>query len=143
MKFFTRYNVPPSPSVDFVDDPGLTDQSQKDDCDINRIMARYRETGYLVDPVHPGTSEPLFGDFTDLPDYQAALDLINRADDAFMHLPAKVREKFGNNPQEIFDFLADEKNRDEAISLGLIEKPKENEVLNDSDKESLETLPQT
>ena len=123
MKFATKYCPPPSPSVSFDGDPGLTDQSQKDDCDINRIMARYRETGFLVDPMHPGTRQPFFGDFTEIPDYQGALEVISAADAAFAALPAKVRDRFGNNPQEIFDFLSDEKNRDEAISLGLIEKP--------------------
>ncbi len=124
MKFFTRYSPGPSPAVEFVL-PSLADQSQKDECDINRILARYRETGYLVDPLHPGTRKPLFGDFTDIPDYQAALDLIAKADDAFMKLPAKIRDRFSNNPQEIFDFLNDEKNRDEAVKLGLIDSKPE------------------
>lgn len=125
MKFATKYNPPKSPVITFVDDPGLTDQSQKDDCDINRIMARYRETGYLVDPMHPGTRQPLFGDFTEIPDYQGALEVISAADAAFASLPANVRDRFGNNPQQIFDFLSDENNRDEAIALGLIDKPVE------------------
>lgn len=120
MRFFTRYSPGPSPAVEFVL-PSLADQSQKDECDINRILQRYRETGYLTDPLHPGTRKPIFGDFTDIPDYQAALDLIAKADDAFMQLPAKIRDRFSNNPQEIFDFLNDEKNRDEAVKLGLIE----------------------
>lgn len=128
MKFATKYNPPPSPSVSFANDPGMTDQSQKDDCDINRIMARYRETGFLVDPLHPGTRQPIFGDFTEIPDYQGALEVINAADAAFASLPAKVRDRFGNNPQQIFDFLSDEKNRDEAIALGLIDKPADKPV---------------
>lgn len=123
MKFNTRYTPPPSPGLSCAGDPGLTDQSQKDDCDVNRIIDRYRETGYLVDPAHPGTRQPIFGDFTEIPDYQGALDMIDRADAAFMSLPSKVRDRFHNNPQEIFDFLNDEKNRTEAIELGLIDKP--------------------
>lgn len=125
MKFFTRYDVPPSPGIDFKDDPGLTDQTQVKDCDINVILERFRQTGTLSDPLHPSSRQPVFGDFTDLPDYQGALDLIDRADQMFMQLPAKVRDRFANNPQEIFDFLSDEKNRDEAIELGLIVKPVE------------------
>lgn len=124
MKFFTRYSPGQSPSVEF-NLPSLTDQSQKDECDINRILQRYRETGYLTDPLHPATRKPIFGDFTDIPDYQAALDLIAKADDAFMQLPAKIRDRFSNNPQEIFDFLNDEKNRDEAVKLGLIDSKPE------------------
>lgn len=126
MKFFTRFNPPPSPGIHF-EEPSLTDQTQKDDCDVNRILAKFRETGSLIDPLHPGTRKPIFGDFTDIPDYQGALDIIIRSDEAFMQLPAKVRERFGNNPQEIFDFLSDEKNRQEAIELGLIDKKPDNE----------------
>lgn len=122
MKFFTKYTPPPSPAVSFAGDPGFTDQSQKDSCDINKIIDRYRETGYLVDPMHPGVRQPIFGDFSYCVDYQECLDLIDRADAAFMSLPSKVRERFHNNPQEIFDFLNDEKNRAEAEELGLIEK---------------------
>lgn len=123
MKFATRFDPLPSPSVKFCL-PSMTDQSQKDDCDVNKILARYKETGYLVDPLHPGTRQPIFGDFSDVPDYQTCLDVIREADSAFLQLPAKVRDRFANNPQEIFDFLKDEKNRAEAIELGLIEAPK-------------------
>ena len=119
MQFRTRFDPAVSPSV-FFSEPSLTDQSQKRDCDVNYILAKFRETGTLSDPLHPSSRQPLFGDFTDVPDYQGALDLIAQADDAFMQLPAKVRAKFANNPQEIFDFLKDEKNRDEAVELGLI-----------------------
>lgn len=122
MEFFTKFNPPASPSVSFAGDPGFTDQSQKDSCDINKIIDRYRETGYLVDPMHPGVRQPMFGDFSFCVDYQECLDLIERADAAFMTLPSKVRERFHNNPQEIFDFLNNEKNRAEAEELGLIEK---------------------
>lgn len=122
MKFYTRYNPPPSPSVKFTL-PTLADQSQKDECDVNRILQKFRETGSLVDPLHPGTRQPSFGDFYDLPDYQGMLDVIAAADDAFMTLPATVRDRFRNNPAEIFEFLKDEKNRDEAVKLGILPKP--------------------
>lgn len=122
MKFATKYSPPKSPAVTFTE-PSFTDQSQKKDCDINVILDRYKETGYLVDPLHQGTRKPVFGDFTEVPDYQGCLDLIREADARFMELPAAVRDRFGNNPQEIFDFIANENNREEAIKLGLISPP--------------------
>lgn len=118
MEFYTKYKRPVSPSITF-SEPSLADQSQKDDCDVNKIMQRYRETGFLTDPLHPGSSQPLFGDFSDLPDYQACLEKLNAADAAFATLPASVRDRFENNPQKLFDFLSDEKNLDEAVQLGL------------------------
>ena len=122
MQFATRFKPPKSPSVKFVL-PSLTDQSQAKDADINHIMERYRETGYLTDPLHPSTRKPSFGDFTAIPDYQECLAIIDKADAAFASLPAKVRDRFANDPSQIFAFLSDEKNRDEAIELGLIAKP--------------------
>lgn len=119
-KYHTRYAPPPSPHVRFAL-PSMVDVSQQPDCDINRIIDRYRETGYLVDPMHPGSRKPIFGDLTGLPsDYQAARQLIDDADEAFARLPSTVRERFANDPAEIFDFLADDKNYDEAVKLGLI-----------------------
>ena len=120
MQFYTRFKPPVSPGVTF-ELPSLVDASQQSDCDINRIIDHFRETGSLVDPIHPGTRRPVFGDFSEIPDYQGAMSVIAQADEAFMQLPAKVREKFANNPQQVFDFLADEKNRQEAVELGLIE----------------------
>lgn len=37
-----------------------------------------------------------------------------------MDLPAKVRSRFENDPQKFLEFCSDPKNRDEAVSLGLI-----------------------
>ena len=45
------------------------------------------------------------------------------ADDAFMALPAAVRERFNNDPAELVDFVSDVNNRSEAIDLGLIPPP--------------------
>lgn len=118
MKFATKYSPPVSPAVSF-SDPSMADRSQQQDCDINRIMERYRETGVLVDPLHPATAKPMFGDFTDLPDYQACLDAVIAADEAFGALPSSVRTRFENNPQKLIDFLNDESNFDEAVKLGL------------------------
>lgn len=58
----------------------------------------------------------------DLPDayeFQDSLHLIKQAEMAFMALPAKVRERFHNEPAEFLAFMGDEKNGDEMIKLGL------------------------
>jgi len=36
-----------------------------------------------------------------------------------MALPSDVRKRFSNDPAELIDFLADKKNDEEAIKLGL------------------------
>ena len=61
MEFFSRYHPAPSLSVEF--DESMTQQHFRDECDINSIIRRYQKTGFLVDPLTPGTAEPMYGDF--------------------------------------------------------------------------------
>lgn len=122
MKFNTKYVPPSSPSVGFKL-PSMTRQEFAKDADINNIISRYRETGFLTDPTRPSSRTPMFGDFSNVQDYQSALEALNQADEDFMKLPARVRDRFSNNPQELIDFLQDPANLEEAISLGLAVKP--------------------
>jgi phage internal scaffolding protein len=98
-------------------DPSLTQQSFREDSDINVILERFNITGELPSNVR----EPQYGDFLDSPvDYKSALDVVMSAQSAFNDLSAKVRTRFDNDPSKFVDFLSDEKNRDEAIELGLL-----------------------
>lgn len=92
-------------------------QSQKDEADINVIVKRFGITGVL--PI--SVKIPLSGDYSDIVDFRGAQDLIVQARNEFMKLPADVRERFRNDPQELLYFVSDEANRDEAVKLGLIE----------------------
>ena len=88
--------------------PGVTKQSFKDECDINRIMARYQLTGILPtgDP-----RVPQFGDFTNVPDYQEALNIVYSAEDQFMELPATLRKFFNNDPGFMLAYMQDPANK--------------------------------
>lgn len=100
-------------------DKGLTQQEFRDESDINTIVRRFGLTGELpADQVRI----PRVGDFSHVVDFKTALDSVIQAKDAFMQLPAELRARFQNDPQELMMFLEDEKNRDEAISLGLVNK---------------------
>ena len=118
MDFFTRYNPPPKPSVEF--DESMTQQHFRDECDINSIIRRYQKTGFLVDPLTPATAQPKYGDFAVEQDFLAAQTLIAHASQAFDDLPAWLRKRFSNNPAELLAFLEDESNREEAVKLGLV-----------------------
>ena len=127
MKFASRYSVTGVKSgIKFVD-PSATLQSFKDDADINCIIARYENTGVLVDPTVPVSRTPEFGDFSEMPSYQDAQNVIIAARNAFDALPSKIRERFNNDPAAYFDFVRSLKEGseefDEAISLGIINKP--------------------
>lgn len=94
----------------------VTKQSFKDECDVNRIVARAQKTGFMPS----GERQPQYGDFSNVPDYRESLDIVMKADASFAALPAEVRKYFDNDPAAYMDFLSDEKNRDEAIKLGLV-----------------------
>lgn len=127
MKFNSRYAVTgEKPGIKF-DQPSQTLQSFKDDADINCIIARFENTGVLVDPTVPVSRTPQFGDFSDLPSYQEAQNVIVAANNAFNSLSSKIRERFGNDPAAYFDFVQSLKEGSEdyaeAVRLGIIDKP--------------------
>lgn len=108
-------------STDIACGPGVTKQSFKDECDIHTIMQKYHATGLLT---HLSASRPMYGDFTSVPDYQTALNRVNFANDEFAKLPAKMRERFHNDPVELLKFLENPENRKEAVDLGILKAEK-------------------
>jgi len=103
-----------------VSGPTLTQQSAKDECDINLIVDRAKR-GADLSQLSRGPG--FYGDFTGLPSYREALLMINAARDAFMALDASVRKRFSNDPAVLLDFLSDDRNREEAVRLGLVNAP--------------------
>lgn len=120
MRFRNYYdNRIPKKGIEFTE-PSRTKQSELDDSDINNIMARYALTGVAPAP-HRG--EPLYGDFSDVEDYQVSLNKVMAAEERFASLPSELRKKFDYNPQNMINFILDEKNREECINLGFINAP--------------------
>jgi phage internal scaffolding protein len=102
--------------LDFPDD-GMTKQEFAEECDINSLMARYQKTGML-----PGSDRrPMYGDFSNLPDFMEAQEILRSANEAFMALPAVVRRQFDNDPALFVAFAEDEKNIDQLRLWGLAE----------------------
>lgn len=101
-------------------DPSRTKQSFKDECDINRIMRRYLNTGI---PPPMNTNASAYGDFTTVDDYFDAVTRLREAQNQFDALPAHLRRRFNNAPSELLMFILNSQNRAEAIELGLIPKP--------------------
>lgn len=97
--------------------PSLTEQQHKKNVNINTIVKKAKRRGFMEAPRRQG----FFGDFSDAVDYQATLEKIRTAHEDFMALPSNVRAKFQNDPGEIFEFLANPENDEEARDLGLLE----------------------
>lgn len=116
---FSRFNPPLSPSVEFKD-ASLTRQEFAQESDINHLMRKYA-SGLPSSP--PGARPPVFGDFSNVPDYQTALNKVIDAQERFAELPSQVRRRFDNDPAKLLEFLASDDNREEAVRLGLIEPP--------------------
>lgn len=102
--------------------PSMTQQHHKEETDINTIVRRFGVTGQLP---QAGFKTPLEGDFTEITDFASAVRTVENARDAFAKLPAAQRDRFRNDPGEMIAFIQDEKNREEAIKLGMIPKPPE------------------
>lgn len=93
----------------------LTVQSMAEDADINVMLQRFGVTGQMPQ----GAQMLTYGDFTGINDYQSAIHAVHDAEDRFMALPANVRARFENDPQQFLDFCTDKGNLPELRKLGL------------------------
>lgn len=98
-------------------EPSMTKQSFKKQVDINNIIAGYQRNGLIT---HVSSKKPIFADVTGVKDYQSAVDAVKAADASFMAMPPYIRKFFANDPGKMIAFLADSKNVDKAVELGLM-----------------------
>lgn len=98
------------------DEPSRTLQAGGEDADINTIVRRFG-----LDYRMPA-SVPLsaYGDFSEVHDYQSALHGVMEAQERFDALPAAVRSRFDNDPGQLWSFLNNPSNIEEAAKLGLV-----------------------
>lgn len=125
-KFFTNYDRPPNVYARN-SAPSMTLQQFRDECDINNLVARYHRTGSFynaLDCAGRVVRMPQYGDFSEIGDFREQQQKILDVYEMFATLPAKVRERFNNNPAFFVEFVADEKNIDECVKLGILERPK-------------------
>ncbi|AXH75659.1 MAG: internal scaffolding protein [Microviridae sp.] len=102
------------------DAPSMTDPSFRDQCDINRIVARYRNSNVPLPAVPPHYQ---YIDALQVPDFAAVQQTVVDARRAFDALDARIRARFAHDPAQLIAFVADERNYDEALVLGLV-KPR-------------------
>lgn len=102
--------------------PSMTKQAHKDECDINKILKQYKQTGI----VRHISAKAQQGQYVDLPEpmeFQDALHVVMRSEEAFSSLPSAVRSRFHNDPQEFLAFTSDPANAKEMADLGLTTPP--------------------
>lgn len=101
---------------------GKTKQEFKAETNVNNIVDRLRKGGGIS---HLARTAPVFADVSNMGDFQGVMNRVALAKEAFASIPAKVRKRFHNDVNELLEFVRDPNNRDEAIKLGIIDKPKE------------------
>lgn len=101
--------------------PSLTDQQWKKDCDVNSIIASHHKTGQIP---HLAKIQGQFADVSEIQDLLPSLMKVEIASQSFLKLPPATRSRFGNKMENMITFLQDPKNSDEAIKLGLKNVPK-------------------
>lgn len=127
MKFYTKYDRPDADfSLDQKGEPSLTRQSEADAVDINKIMERFDRTGQL--PISMKML-PRYGDAR-VVDFQTAKQIVIEAESAFNDLPAKTRQYFGHDLQNLSNAISDssEENAQKLLELGIL-IPKEIEPI--------------
>lgn len=96
-------------------DKSLTQQQFKDSSDINVLFGKYLETGEM-----PQIEGMQYGDFTGIYDFQTAMNAVRAAEESFQTLPARIKNRFDNNPQKLVEFINDPENLEEARFLKLV-----------------------
>lgn len=107
--------------IAFDPEESVVQQQFAADSDINEIVRRFGLTGELPN----GIDMPVSGDFTGVTDFHTAMNLVRQAQESFLTLPADIRERFSNDPARVIAFMDDERNREEAVQLGILAKPVE------------------
>lgn len=112
--------------VSFKESESRTKQMFREGTRIDNVLKRYATAG-----VDSAMAPWLFAqNMANAPfgidqgkDYHAQLSAVTKVRQYFEALPAKVRARFGNDPSQLLDFLGDDRNRDEAVKLGLVKAP--------------------
>lgn len=113
------------------EDPSLAQQQFTKECDINTIVEAYGLNGELPQVLRA----PEYGDYSEVKDFASAMNAVRAAEANFMLLPAKLRARFENDPQQFLSFVQDDGNYQEARDLGLLE------VIENSPPVKVEGLP--
>lgn len=105
-------------------DKSRTQQNMKDEADINVIVGRFLKTGLMP----PSVRVPEYADFTEVMDFKSAQQALIDARFNFMQMPANLRARFHNSPQNFLEFCTNKDNLEEMRKLGLAipEKKEEN-----------------
>lgn len=95
--------------------PSLTEQAHKNQCDIHRIIGKYKKSGLMT---HVNAMEGKYADYPNSLDFQLMQVKIATAKSMFETIPSHIRAKFKNDVGQFLDYVTNPENRQEMIELG-------------------------
>lgn len=90
------------PVLDCSADKVRVKQAMKDECDINNIIRRYRETGQVS---HVARTPGVFADVSGVQSLRDSLHQVEIAQRYFEGLAARTRERFDNDAVKFLEFM--------------------------------------
>lgn len=95
---------------------GLTEQSHKQECDINYILKDYARTGFMK---HANQNAGQYDDVTSV-DFQSAMDTVANVKTMFENLPSQIRAEFNNQPTQFLDYVQNPNNTEALAQRGIL-----------------------
>lgn len=97
-------------------EPSLAKQSERDICDINKILRKHAQTG-IID--HVNKHQGSYDDYPTGLEYHASLNKVLAAQETFNSLTSEIRSTFDNDPAKFLEFAQNPVNGAEMIEMGL------------------------
>lgn len=95
---------------------GLTEQSHKNECDMNYILKDYARTGFIK---HANQNAGQYDDVTSV-DFQDAMNTVANVKSMFEGLPSAVRAEFSHNPSQFLDYVQNPANAEALAQRGIL-----------------------
>lgn len=111
-----RYRV----VVDCSNDDLITEQSHKEEVNINNIVRRHG-IDLIAKTAMLQSSDYQFDDVTGN-DFQEAMQKVAKATQSFQNMPSELRKRFDNSPAKFLDFVQNPDNIDEVVNMGLAKR---------------------
>jgi len=97
---------------------GITEQHHTDQCDINKILAQFMETGIMPQTKN---ANPQYGDVSNV-DFQQMQNTLATAKTLFEELPERVKDHFNNEMHSFLNFAENPDNLPQMEEWGLAVK---------------------
>ena len=117
---------------------GITEQHHTEQCDINKILAQFMETGIMPNPKY---ANPQYSDVSQV-DFQDMQNTLAKAKTLFEELPEQVKDRFNNEMHTFLNFAENPDNLQEMEEMGLaVKNERLAQALQTQDGEETTSLP--